>query len=133
MDALRLVDVRSFSGLQTMELRPLTILIGENSTGKTTALAAVRIAYDLLSGQPGDFNEAPFLLGSYHDVANFRGGRAGRARSFSIGGSFPGNPRVSTRGARSRSGQIAIRGSYVDSRAGPHLAGLSIGRGPVAI
>ena len=31
-------DVRCFAERQTLEIRPLTFLVGENSTGKTTAL-----------------------------------------------------------------------------------------------
>ena len=31
-------EVRCFGERQTLEIRPLTFLVGENSTGKTTAL-----------------------------------------------------------------------------------------------
>ena len=61
-------------------LRPLTLLIGENSTGKTAFLAAVRIASDIsYSGHTIDFNERPFQLGSFNEIAHYKGGarRAG--------------------------------------------------------
>ena len=47
MDTLIIEGVRCFSELQTVRLRPITLLTGENSTGKSTVLALVRIAWDL--------------------------------------------------------------------------------------
>ncbi|HVT14757.1 MAG TPA: AAA family ATPase [Thermoanaerobaculia bacterium] len=71
-------------------MAPLTILVGENSSGKSTFLALVRLAWDLAAGTVSsnlklDFNEEPFLLGSYDQIATYRGGQAGRAPQFSIG------------------------------------------------
>ena len=47
MDTLILEDFRCFSGRHEVPIRPLTLLVGENSTGKTSFLAAVRAAHDL--------------------------------------------------------------------------------------
>ena len=47
MDSLILQDYRCFHGYQEIPLAPLTILVGENSTGKSSVLAAVRISHDL--------------------------------------------------------------------------------------
>ena len=88
MDTLILEDFRCFAGRNEIPIRPLTLLVGENSTGKTSFLAAVRAAHDLRSGTALDFNREPFRLGSYDQIANYRGGRAGRARSFAIGQQF---------------------------------------------
>ena len=84
MDTLILEDFRCFAGRNEVPIRPLTLLVGENSTGKTSFLAAVprtrAISYDMRSrgvGSP-DFNEEPFNLGSYDQIANYRAGRAGR-------------------------------------------------------
>lgn len=96
MDTLILEDFRCFADRHEVPIRPLTLLVGENSTGKTSFLAAVRAAYDLrlspmdvvrfLEGSIApDFNEEPFRLGSYDQIANYRAGRAGRAKSFVIG------------------------------------------------
>jgi hypothetical protein len=64
----------------------VTILVGENSTGKTSFLAATRAAWDIAQGRTTvDFNEDPFQLGAFRTIANYRGGRAGRADSFTIG------------------------------------------------
>ncbi|MYK19155.1 AAA family ATPase, partial [Candidatus Poribacteria bacterium] len=43
-------DVRCFSERQTLEIRPLTFLVGENSTGKTTALACFQVLVNYLVG-----------------------------------------------------------------------------------
>lgn len=79
-------NVRCFSEEQFVPVKPITILIGENSSGKSTFLAATRIAWDLLQGKQNlDFNEEPFTLGLYDQIASYRGGKAGRAKGFTIG------------------------------------------------
>ncbi len=88
MDTLILEDFRCFAGRHEIPIRPLTLLVGENSTGKTSFLAAVRAAHDLWAGATPDFNAEPFNLGSYDEIANYRGGRAGRAKSFTVGHKF---------------------------------------------
>jgi hypothetical protein len=86
MDSLVVENVRCFGDRQTVRLAPLTLLVGENSSGKSTFLAMCRLAWDSLF-QPldVDFNEEPFFLGGYNEIAHYRGGRAGRSKSFSIG------------------------------------------------
>ncbi len=86
MDKLILENVRCFQGHHELPLAPLTLLIGENSTGKSTVLAAARIAADICRdiGTP-DFNETPFDWGAYDQIACTRSGRGGRAKSFGIG------------------------------------------------
>ena len=114
MDTLILEDFRCFAGpVEPIPIRPLTLLVGENSTGKTSFLAAVRAAYDLRIGQSPDFNEEPFHLGSYDQIANYRGGRAGRAKSFVIGQSLsleqPQSPRLRSYRRPRRSAQSRIK------------------------
>lgn len=70
MNTLILEDFRCFAGRHEVPIRPLTLLVGENSTGKTSFLAAVRAAHDRT--EP-NFNEEPFRLGSYDQIANNRG------------------------------------------------------------
>lgn len=82
-----IANFRCFHDLQDVELAPLTLLIGDNSTGKTSFLAMLRALYDAaLAEQVPDFKEPPYDMGSFDEVAHFRGGKAGRARSFE--GSF---------------------------------------------
>ena len=86
MNKLILENFRCFRGRQEVPIRPLTLLVGENSTGKTSFLAAVRLAYDLGTGSIGlNFNEEPFELGSFREIAAHGSGRKGNAISFSIG------------------------------------------------
>lgn len=85
IEGIEIEGIRCFSKLQKVPLRPLTVLVGENSSGKTTFLALHRLAWDIVSGKVGiDFNEDPFQLGSYDQIASRNGGRRGQAEQFSI-------------------------------------------------
>jgi hypothetical protein len=85
IDSLALRNFRCFQDTTELPLNPLTLLIGENSTGKTSFLAAIRLAWDVaFSGAQLNFNEEPFLLGAYDQIAHYRGGRAGRAATFDV-------------------------------------------------
>lgn len=78
-------DFRCFKELD-VPVAPLTLLVGENSTGKSTFLALFRLAWDVAYGSDVvDFNLEPFLLGSYDDIARYHGGRGKRSREFEIG------------------------------------------------
>lgn len=107
--------VRSFTDRQSIPLRPLTVLVGENSSGKTTFLAAVSAILDPVRFplSPG-FNESPYNLGTFDTIATFKGGRYGRAREFSIGfdwgnGSRP-QPRKVEATFRSDVGNVVLAG-----------------------
>ena len=83
MDEIRLRDFRCFREDQTARLAPLTLLVGENSTGKTSFLAMLRALWDLGYGYKlPDFKEEPYDLGSFDEIAHYRGGRGGRAETF---------------------------------------------------
>lgn len=134
MDTLILEDFRCFADRHEVPIRPLTLLVGENSTGKTSFLAAVRAAYDLRLGQSPDFNQEPFHLGSYNQIANYRGGRAGRAKSFLIGQQFKVEPHSRpSRGARRRTGtrkvEVHVDARFAPIEAQPVLSSLSISSG----
>lgn len=80
MRAIEIENVRCFKASGNIQLAPLTILVGENSTGKSTFLASLRLAWDAsFSDKPLDFNEEPFLMGAYDQIAHYRGGKGGRA------------------------------------------------------
>ncbi len=61
-------EVRCFGGRQTLEIRPLTFLVGENSTGKTTALACFHVLADYFQGRGIDFNSHPYSMGTFRDI-----------------------------------------------------------------
>ncbi len=83
-------NVRCFQGAQAGRLRPITLLVGENSTGKSTFLACHRVLSNVLNS-PGrialqpNFNEDPFLMGSFRDIVRSRRGPKGRIDEFGIG------------------------------------------------
>ncbi len=84
---LNIEGICCFSTLQEATIRPLTILVGENSAGKTTFLALCQIASSMLKGYLPviSFNEPPFSLGAFEQIGSNMGARAGRVREFSIG------------------------------------------------
>ena len=96
MNQVTLENFRCFRDEQRARLAPLTLLVGENSTGKTSFLALLRALWDAayLSVVP-DFKEAPYDLGSFDEISHFRGGRSGRAQEFRAG--FDAVPKVAGR------------------------------------
>ena len=86
---LILQDVRCFDGEQHGRLSGITLLVGENSTGKTTFLGCYRALHQMFprhefQGSP-DFNEDPFAMGSFLDIVRSRRGTKGRVNEFKIG------------------------------------------------
>ena len=61
-------EVRCFSERQMLEIRPLTFLVGENSTGKTTALGCFHVLANYLRGDGVDFNLDPYSMGTFKDI-----------------------------------------------------------------
>ena len=86
MNRITLKNFRCFREKQTARLAPLTLLVGENSTGKTSFMAMLRALWNMVClGEFPDFKEAPYDLGSFDEIANFRGGRSGRASTIEAG------------------------------------------------
>ncbi len=86
MNEIRLENYRCFHGEHKARLAPLTLLVGENSTGKTSFLAIMRILSDIArTFQNPDFKEYPYDLGSFDEIAHHRGARGGRAEKFEVG------------------------------------------------
>lgn len=83
--SIEIENVRCFRERTVVPLAPLTLLVGENSTGKSTFLSMIRLASDIANRRfDGDFNEEPFLLGSFENIASLRTGRA-KNLQFSVG------------------------------------------------
>ena len=94
MDSVTMENFRCFRERQTVPLAPLTLLVGENSTGKTSFLAMLRILSELHDGATSaDFKEPPYDLGSFDEIAHNRSGRDGRADEFTIGFEREAKPR----------------------------------------
>jgi hypothetical protein len=82
---LSLNGVRCFAETGFVRIAPLTLLVGENSTGKSSFLAFLRTAWELAQGKTvPNFNRDPFFLGAFDQIAHHRGGKAGRKKHFSI-------------------------------------------------
>ncbi|MDE0176999.1 MAG: AAA family ATPase [Gammaproteobacteria bacterium] len=86
MNQISLRDFRCFRNEQVARLAPLTLLVGENSTGKTSFLALIRALWDIgFRHRVPDFKEEPYDLGSFDEIAHHRGARGGRTNRFSAG------------------------------------------------
>jgi hypothetical protein len=140
MDQIIIEGVRCFHNRQSVPLRPVTLLVGENSSGKTTFLAVTRIAWSLRRGDPLiDFNEEPFLLGAYDQIASYRGGPAGRAKSFTIGAEISIASRLPFRSASKDHPQIpqvdaiTLIGHFTRKEAQPRLEEWMLEAGPFKI
>ncbi|MBI1902990.1 MAG: DUF3696 domain-containing protein [Planctomycetia bacterium] len=75
-------NVRSFVKPQEVELRPLNLLVGENSSGKTTFLAVTSCVLQKRFPWRVKFHDPPYFLGEFDTIVSASGTHA---RSFSIG------------------------------------------------
>lgn len=86
MESVTIKNYRCFREEQTARLAPLTFLVGENSTGKTSFLALIRALWDTAyRGVAPDFRQPPYDLGSFRDIVHQRGGRTRLPDSFEAG------------------------------------------------
>ena len=69
MNSVTVKNFRCFREEQQARLAPLTLLVGENSTGKTSFLALVRalreVAFD---SRVPDFREPPYDMGTFSEI-----------------------------------------------------------------
>ena len=87
---LILHDVRCFQGEQHGRCKPITLLVGENSTGKTTFLSCYSVLHRLLTGSRSfdeqlDFNKEPFSMGSFRNIASSNNRSNEPVEEFKIG------------------------------------------------
>ena len=83
MDEVSLQNFRCFRDLQTVRVAPLTLLVGENSTGKSSFLGLVRALWELAyENEIPDFKDPPYDLGSFDEIAHSRGGNGGQEQEF---------------------------------------------------
>ncbi len=88
MEKITLKNFRCFREEQTARLAPLTLLVGENSSGKTSFMALIRALWDVavVSQNPDlNFKEDPYDLGSFDEIVHHRGARGGREKTFKAG------------------------------------------------
>ena len=83
MDSVAVSSYRCFGEEQTARLAPVTLLVGENSTGKSSLMAMIRALWDAVyADRVPDFKEEPYDLGSFDEILHDTGGRGTRAPSF---------------------------------------------------
>ena len=86
MNKITLKKFRCFPEEQTARLTPLTLLVGENSTGKTSFMAMIRALWDIAyRNRIPDFKEVPYDLGSFEEVAYHKGDKDSRVDTFEAG------------------------------------------------
>lgn len=79
--------VRCFVKPTEVELRKLNLLVGENSSGKTTFMAMVANSLGNGTGFPGrtDFSVSPYNMGGFESIASHSNSRNGVKPGFKIG------------------------------------------------
>ena len=85
---LILENFRCFRTEQRGRLRPITLLVGENSTGKSSFLASYIALAQCIKGQymsAPDFNIDPFELGSFNDILHSSAGNKSSSEKFTLG------------------------------------------------
>ena len=101
MDSITVRSYRCFGEEQAVRLAPITLLVGENSTGKSSLMAMIRALWDAVyADRAPDFKEEPYDLGSFDDIVHDTGGRGARAKSFAA--SFEVGAASSRSGPRSK-------------------------------
>lgn len=96
MDQVTVADFRCFHSRQTARLAPLTLLVGANSTGKTSFLALVRLLWDIAFRERiPDVNAPDYDLGTFDEITHDHSGRGGTSHSFEAGFSIRLTPRRS--------------------------------------
>ena len=114
MDLL-IENVRSFEGRHHIPLKPLSLMVGENSTGKSTVLAMLTAALNPEFPVAARlFNTPPFDLGTFSTIATHRGGKYGRAKKFRVGMSEASND------------PCAFAATFIEGRGQPAVSHLSI-------
>ena len=90
MNQITVKNFRCFREEQTARLAPLTLLVGENSTGKTSLMAMIRGLWEVAySRTEPNFKREPYDLGSFDDIVHHRGGRRAKATSIEAGFKTP--------------------------------------------
>ena len=76
INSITVRDFRCFAGSQTARIAPLTLLVGDNSSGKTSLMAMLRAMLDVAYAEKmPDFKEPPYDLGSFREIVHQIGAR----------------------------------------------------------
>lgn len=117
---VRFQNFRCFKDTGRIPIRPITLLVGENSSGKTSFLAGLNHLFALLNGSQIDLNTPPFELGSFRDIS-FRGPRGHVAKSFTYQ-YFSEQGELATRDFEDDKGDSRLKGPSFEASDKQHLA-----------
>ena len=89
-------NVRCFHGNQRADIRPVTLLVGENSTGKTSFLGSYRVLLQIMDRREffsrglvmrdnPNFNLEPFQMGAFRDIVRTKRRKSGELDTFVLG------------------------------------------------
>jgi hypothetical protein len=82
---VRLQDFKCFADTGSIEIKPITLLIGENSTGKTSFMAGLRLLLEWANGaEPNPFNRSPYFLGGFDQISFASSGQKRKKESFTL-------------------------------------------------
>ena len=135
MDEVTLENFRCFREEQTAKLAPLTLLVGDNSTGKTSFMALIRALWDVayLEEARPDFKEEPFDLGTFDEIVHHRGARGSKADQFSAGFVSRSAAHVGS-ARRTRAGRkLRFKATFARNETAPLVVRRHIGRGSVVV
>ncbi len=128
MDRITVRNYRCFREKQTARLAPLTLLVGENSTGKTSFLALIRALWDVaVRENVPDFKEDPYDLGSFREISHDRGTRGSAADSFEAG--FSCEPGVILHPLTVSSNKLSFDVTFAERGGAPFPVARRIGHG----
>ena len=83
IEQIALRDFRCFRGAHSARMAPLTVVVGENSTGKTSFLALIRALWEVAhNNKVPNFKEEPYDLGSFSEIVHRRRGSAAKIEQF---------------------------------------------------
>lgn len=98
MNKITLENFRCFRGKHEARLAPLTLLVGENSTGKTSFLALIRALWDVAFEQTvPNFKWMPFDLGTFDEIAYTSEKQDDQVTKFEAGFDFASPQREETK------------------------------------
>jgi len=130
-------NFRCFYRPKPIRLAKITLLVGENSTGKTSFLSALRATIETFKMEDPDFNQAPFNLGSYDQIAHYR--NRSRAKEFSFELTEDASPELRKRAdeiyktARRRFDRLKVKVTFIKRSAQPRITTVTISFGSVQI
>lgn len=115
MKEITLENFRCFQTKQVASLAPLTLLVGDNSTGKSSLLAMIRALWDCVYGQRiPNFKEDPFDLGSFEEITHRQSDKNTRAPPFEITAQLSQNSRTEIVFKKEGTVPVPVKKRFVD-------------------